>query len=56
MGYYVGLDVSLESRRASVFWTGVDLHVVWRGVSDTQIAMLAEHLAAVGQADCACRA
>jgi transposase len=47
MGYYVGLDVSLKSTHICVL--DGDRRVVWRGVSDTQIAMLAEHLARWGK-------
>ncbi len=43
MGYYVGLDVSLKSTHICVL--DGERRVVWRGVSDTQIAMIAEHLA-----------
>ena len=43
MGHYVGLDVSLESTHTCVL--DGDRRVVWRGVSDRQIALLAEHLA-----------
>jgi hypothetical protein len=42
-GYYVGLDVSLKSTHICVL--DGERRVVWRGVSDTQIAMIAEHLA-----------
>ena len=42
MGYYVGLDVSLKSTHICVL--DGERRVVWRGVSDTQIAMIAEHL------------
>ena len=47
MGYYVGLDVSLKSTHICVL--DGNRRVVWRGVSDTQIAMLAEHLARWGK-------
>jgi transposase len=47
MGYYVGLDVSLKSTHICVL--DGERRVVWRGVSDTQIAMIAEHLARWGQ-------
>ena len=43
MGYYVGLDVSLKSTHICVL--DGERRVVWRGVSDTRIAMIAEHLA-----------
>ena len=48
MGYYVGLDVSLKSTHICVL--DGERRVVWRGVSDTQIAMIAEHLARWGEA------
>ena len=47
MGYYVGLDVSLKSTHICVL--DGERRVVWRGVSDTQIAMIAEHLARWGE-------
>jgi transposase len=47
MGYYVGLDVSLKSTHICVL--DEERRVVWRGVSDTQIAMVAEHLARWGK-------
>ena len=47
MGYYVGLDVSLKSTHICVL--DGERRVVWRGVSDTQIAMVAEHLARWGK-------
>ena len=47
MGYYVGLDVSLKSTHICVL--DGERRVVWRGVSDTQIAMIAEHLARWGK-------
>src|ERR1700678_280488 len=43
MGYYVGLDVSLKSTHICVL--DGERRVVWRGVSDTQVAMIAERLA-----------
>ena len=42
MEYYVGLDVSLKSTHICVL--DGERRVVWRGVSDTQIAMIAGHL------------
>ena len=42
MGYYVGLDVSLKSTHICVL--DGERRVVWRGVLDTQIAMIAEDL------------
>ena len=50
MGYYVGLDVSLKSTHICVL--DGERRVVWRGVSDTQIAMIAEHLARWGEQLC----
>ena len=47
MGYYVGLDVSLKSTHICVL--DGERRVVWRGVSDTQIAMIADHLARWGE-------
>ena len=47
MGYYVGLDVSLKSTHICVL--DGERRVIWRGVSDTQIAMIAEHLARWGE-------
>ena len=41
MGYYLGLDVSLKSTHICVL--DGERRVVWRGVSDTQIAMIAGH-------------
>ena len=44
---YVGLDVSLKSTHICVL--DGERRVIWRGVSDTQIAMIAGHLARWGK-------
>src|ERR1700679_695274 len=46
-GYYVGLDVSLKSTHSCVL--DGERRVIWRGVSDTQVAMIAERLARWGE-------